>query len=72
MTECCSSLVHVASGATTFTLLLHRHVASYCHLLATLKTMSIIVVNLQDSGAVFRIFITLLRFSFDFLPYLLC
>jgi hypothetical protein len=38
--------------------------ASYCHLSATLQTMSIIVVNLQDNQAVFRIFITLLRFSF--------
>ena len=39
--------------------------ASYCHLSATLQTMSIIVVNLQDNRAVFRIFIALLRFSFD-------
>ena len=35
--------------------------ASYCHLSATLQTMSIIVVNLQDSRAVFRIFIAILR-----------
>jgi len=33
--------------------------ASYCHLLATLQTMSIIVVNLQDIRAVFRIFVAL-------------
>jgi len=39
--------------------------ASHCHLLATLQTMSIIVVNLQDNWAVFRIFIPLLRFSVD-------
>jgi hypothetical protein len=32
---------------------------------ATLQTMSITVVNLQDNRAVFRIFIALLRFSFD-------
>ena len=38
---------------------------SYCHLLATLQTMSTTVANLQDNPAVFRIFITLLRFSFD-------
>jgi len=38
---------------------------SYCHLSATLQTMSITVVNLQDNRAVFRIFITLLIFSFD-------
>jgi len=37
--------------------------ASYCHLSATLQTISIIVV--QDNRAVFRIFIALLRFSFD-------
>ena len=36
-----------------------------CHLSATLQIMSIIVVNLQDNRAVFWIFITLLRFSFD-------
>ena len=39
--------------------------ASYCHLSATLQTMSSIVVNLQDNRAVFRIFIALLKFSFD-------
>ena len=39
--------------------------ASYCHLSANLQTMSIIVVNLQDNRAVFRIFIALLKFSFD-------
>jgi hypothetical protein len=39
--------------------------ATYCHLSATLQTMSIIVVNLQDNQAVFQIFIALLRFSFD-------
>ena len=39
--------------------------ALYCHLSATLQTMSIIVVTLQDNRAVFRIFIALLRFSFD-------
>ena len=39
--------------------------ASYCHLSATFQTTSIIVVNLQDNRAVFRIFIAFLRFSFD-------
>ena len=38
---------------------------SYCQLSATLQTMSIVVVNLQDNRAVFRIFIALLRFTFD-------
>jgi len=33
--------------------------------------MSIIVANLQDNGAVFRIFITLLMFSFGSPLYLL-
>jgi len=39
--------------------------ASYCHLSATLQTISITFANLQDNQAVFRIFIALLRFSFD-------
>ena len=37
---------------------------SYCHLSATLQTVSIIVVNLQNNRAVFRIFIALLGVSF--------
>ena len=37
--------------------------ALYCNLSATLQTMSIIVVNLQDNRAVFQFFIALLRFS---------
>jgi len=37
----------------------------HCHLSATLQTMSDTVVNLQDNRAVVRIFIALLRFSFD-------
>ena len=37
--------------------------ALYCHLSATLQTTSIIVVNLQDNRAVFRIFIALLKIS---------
>jgi len=41
------------------------YVISLCHLSATLQTISITVVNLQDDRAVFRIFIALLRFSFD-------
>jgi len=43
---------------------------SYCHLLATLQTMSITVANLLDNRAVFWIFITLLRFSFDSPSYI--
>ena len=39
--------------------------ALYCHLSGNLQIMSIVVVNLQDNQAVFRIFIALLRFSFD-------
>jgi len=45
--------------------------ASYCHLLNTLQTMSVIVVNLQENRAVFRIFIALLIFSFDSPTYVL-
>jgi len=37
------------------------YVVSYCHLSATLQTMSIIVVNLQDNRAVVRIFIAFLK-----------
>jgi hypothetical protein len=36
--------------------------ASYCHLSATFQTMRIIVVNLQDNRALFRIFIAVLKF----------
>jgi hypothetical protein len=39
--------------------------ASYCNLSDTLQTMRITVVNLKDNRAEFRIFIALLRFSFD-------
>jgi len=39
--------------------------ASYCHLSATLQTISIIVVKLQDNRAVFWFVIALLRFSLD-------
>jgi len=39
--------------------------ALYCHLSVTLQTISITVVNLHDNRAVFQIFITLLRFSFE-------
>jgi len=46
------------------------YVVSYCHLSATLQTISIIVVNLQDNRAVFRIFIAISRFSFDSPSYI--
>jgi hypothetical protein len=46
--------------------------ASCCHLSATLQTMSITVVNVEDSRAVFRIFIALLKFSFDSPSHKLC
>jgi hypothetical protein len=45
--------------------------ASYCHLSATLHTMSIIIVNLQDKRAVFWILIALLKFSFESPSYIL-
>jgi len=44
--------------------------ASYCHLSATLQTISITVVNLQDNRAVFQIVIALLRFSFGSPSYI--
>jgi len=37
---------------------------------ATLQTMSITVVNLQDNRVVFRIFIALLKFWFDSPSYI--
>ena len=43
--------------------------ASYCHLSATLKTINIIVFNLQDSRAVFWNFYRNLKFSFVSPPY---
>jgi len=43
---------------------------SYCHLSATVQTMSIAVANLQDNWMVFWIFITLLMFSFDSPSYI--
>ena len=72
MTERCSSLVHVASGGHHLYTIAAPSCCippSYCHLSATLQTMSITVANLQYNRAVFRIFITLLRFSFDSLTY---
>jgi hypothetical protein len=56
MTECCSSLVHVESGATIFTLLLH-HCVTFLH--CTLQTTSNTVANLQENRAVFRFFVAL-------------
>jgi len=44
--------------------------APCCHLLSTLQTISITVVNLQDNRVVFRIFTALLRFSFDSPSYI--
>ena len=68
----CSSLVHVASGGHhlyTTTAPSCCTPASYCHLSATLQTMSTNVVNLQDNRPMFRIFIALLKFSFDSSSY---
>jgi hypothetical protein len=47
-----------------------RIAASYCDLSASLQTISITVVNLQNNWAAFRIFIALLRFSFDSPSYI--
>ena len=46
------------------------YVVSYCHLSATLQTISIIVVNLKYNRAVVRIFIPLLKFSCDSPSYI--
>ena len=58
MRERCSSLVHVARGHHLYTIAAPPCCIppSYCHLSATLQTMSITVANLQDNRAVFRIF----------------
>jgi hypothetical protein len=69
MTEGCSSLVHVSSGAAIFPLLLRSRVA-FLHRTATLQPMSN-TVNLQDNRGVFQIFIALLRFSFESPSYYL-
>jgi hypothetical protein len=37
----------------------------YCHLSATIQTMSNTVATLHENRAVFQIFIALLEFSFD-------
>ena len=56
---------------TKGTQLLHFfYVVSHCHLSATLQTISITVVNLQDSRAVVRIFIAILRFAVDSPTYI--
>ena len=66
MTERCSSLAHVASKAAIFTPLLRRHVA-FLHRTAACRPLFKPSVSLlsTDNRAVFRIFIALLRFSFD-------
>jgi hypothetical protein len=38
---------------------------SYCHLSATLQTMSNTIANLQENRAVFWFFVALLRFSLE-------
>jgi hypothetical protein len=61
MTERCSSLVHVESWAA----ILHYYCCALLHSCIVLSPVRHSVVNLQDNRAVFRIFIALLRFSFD-------
>ena len=46
------------------------HAVSYCHLSATLQTISIIVVTLQDNRDVVPNFIAILRFSADSPSYI--
>jgi len=68
MTEHCSSLVHVASGAAIFTLLLCCHVP-FLHCTATCRPLFKPWVSLLSTYKTIKlrvkIFITLLRFSFD-------
>ena len=73
VTERCSSLVQVAKrGRHLYTTTAPSCCipASYCHLSATLQTISMTAVNLQDNRAVFRIFIALLKLLFDSPSYL--
>jgi len=65
ITECCSSLVHVGSGAARFTLLLRHHVA-FLHRTATCRPFFRPSVSLLSTynRAVVWIVIALLRFSF--------
>ena len=65
VTESSSSLVHVASGAVIFTLLLLRRVAFLRRTATCRPLFKPRVANLQDNRAVFQIFIAPLRFSFD-------
>jgi hypothetical protein len=65
---CCKQGGHLNSSTAP----LYCIPAVYCHLSATLQTMNIIVVNLQDNRAVFQIFIALIRFSLDSPSYILC
>ena len=52
-----------------YTLTPFFYVVSYCHLSATLQTISITAETHKDNRAVIRIFIALLRFSVDFPLY---
>ena len=72
MRERCSSVVHVARGATNiyYCCAVMFIPASYCHLSATLQTMSITADNLQDNRAALWNFIAHLGFSFDCPSYL--
>jgi len=46
------------------------YVVSYCHLSATLQTISITVANLRHNRAAVQIFISLLMFYFDSPSYI--
>ena len=67
MTEHCSSLVHVASGAAIFILLL-RHCVAFLHRTATCQQCLkpwVSLLSTYKTIELFRIFTALLKFSFD-------
>jgi hypothetical protein len=72
MTERCSSLVHVASGAAIFTLLLRLRVA-FLQRTATRRPLFKPLYHCcqltEKSSVVSNFFFTLLRFSFDSASY---
>jgi len=71
MTERCSSLVHVASWAAIFTLLL-RHLVAFLHRTATCRQLFKQSVSLLSTYKTIELcFIALLRFSFESPSYIL-
>ena len=72
MTERCSSLVHVASGAASFTLLLHRRVA-FLHHTATCRPLfkpSVSLLSTWNFSRTFKIFIWIFHVSWKMVEFM--